>query len=48
MADREDQKDPQAVSDNERCVLDDLARLLTVDAGDAAGLSLSSKRAFPT
>jgi hypothetical protein len=25
-----------------------LARLLTVDVGDAAGLSLSSKHAFPT
>jgi hypothetical protein len=28
--------------------LANMARLLMVDAGDAAGLSLSSKRAFPT
>jgi hypothetical protein len=51
MADKEEQKDPQVVSDNEQCVLDNLARWLTADADDiwhTTGLSPSSKRAFPT
>jgi hypothetical protein len=54
MSDNEDQNNPQVVSDNEECALDNLPRLQGglegADADDAPlpGLSLSSKRAFPT